>query len=162
MRRYLNTFFTPHLDLRRLTCMSLTTSLPKSKLPAFPGTKSSGESALQLKESRAIKPTSSLPHSICPALTTGGEGVNMHQAVVVDGDGHVMEPEDLWLRYLEPQWRDRAIRIARDAQGIENLLIDQSAAPLHQEIGFERQRHGWAGRHLLWPGSDDGLHSDAD
>jgi N-acyl-D-aspartate/D-glutamate deacylase len=35
-----------------------------------------------------------------------------------------MEPEDLWLRYLEPQWRDRAIRIARDAQGIENLLID--------------------------------------
>jgi len=48
----------------------------------------------------------------------------MHQAVVVDGDGHVMEPEDLWLRYLEPQWRDRAIRIARDAQGIENLLIN--------------------------------------
>jgi hypothetical protein len=48
----------------------------------------------------------------------------MHHAVVVDGDGHVMEPEDLWLRYLELQWRDRAIRIARDAQGIENLLID--------------------------------------
>jgi hypothetical protein len=50
--------------------------------------------------------------------------VNMQHAVVVDGDGHVMEPDDLWLRYLEPQWRDRAIRIARDAQGIENLLID--------------------------------------
>jgi uncharacterized protein len=52
------------------------------------------------------------------------EGVKTRQEVIVDGDGHVMEPEDLWLRYLEPRWRDRAIRIARDAQGIENLLID--------------------------------------
>ena len=48
----------------------------------------------------------------------------MSSGIVVDGDGHVMEPEDLWPRFLEPQWRDRAIRIARDAEGIENLLID--------------------------------------
>jgi hypothetical protein len=34
-------------------------------------------------------------------LSISGEGANMHHAVVVDGDGHVMEPEDLWLRYLE-------------------------------------------------------------
>src|SRR5258708_234430 len=44
--------------------------------------------------------------------------------MVVGGDGQVMEPEDVWPRFLEPQWRGRAIRIARDAEGMENLLID--------------------------------------
>jgi predicted TIM-barrel fold metal-dependent hydrolase len=48
----------------------------------------------------------------------------MSKRVVVDADGHVLEPEDLWLRFLEPQWRDRAIRIATDDEGMENLLID--------------------------------------
>jgi predicted TIM-barrel fold metal-dependent hydrolase len=33
----------------------------------------------------------------------------------VDADGHVLEPRDVWLRYLEPSLRDRAIRIERDA-----------------------------------------------
>jgi predicted TIM-barrel fold metal-dependent hydrolase len=44
--------------------------------------------------------------------------------IVVDADGHVLEPEDLWQRFLEPQWRDRAIRIETDDEGMENLLID--------------------------------------
>jgi predicted TIM-barrel fold metal-dependent hydrolase len=48
----------------------------------------------------------------------------MNERVVVDADGHVLEPEDMWLRFLEPQWRDRAIRIAVDDEGMENLLID--------------------------------------
>jgi len=48
----------------------------------------------------------------------------MSQRVVVDADGHVLEPEDMWLRFLEPQWRDRAIRVAVDDEGMENLLID--------------------------------------
>jgi hypothetical protein len=28
-----------------------------------------------------------------------------------DADGHVLEPPDLWERYLEPKYRDRAICI---------------------------------------------------
>ena len=43
---------------------------------------------------------------------------------VVDADGHVLEPADTWVKYLEPQYRDRAIRIAVDGDGYENLLID--------------------------------------
>jgi len=43
---------------------------------------------------------------------------------VVDADGHVLEPADMWLKYLEPSYRDRAIRIARDDEGYEVLLID--------------------------------------
>ena len=43
---------------------------------------------------------------------------------VVDIDGHVLEPADLWLKYLEPKHRERAIRIEKDAAGLEVLLID--------------------------------------
>ena len=43
---------------------------------------------------------------------------------VVDMDSHVMEPPDLWLNYLEPRYRNRAIRIERDADGVESLIAD--------------------------------------
>lgn len=43
---------------------------------------------------------------------------------VIDGDGHVTEPPDLWESYLEPAYRPRAIRIARNEAGLEVLLID--------------------------------------
>lgn len=41
----------------------------------------------------------------------------------VDADGHVLEPPDLWERYLEAGFRDRALRIVRDADGLEELEI---------------------------------------
>ena len=43
---------------------------------------------------------------------------------VVDADGHVLEPADTWVKYLDPSYRDRAIRIARDDEGYEVLVID--------------------------------------
>jgi predicted TIM-barrel fold metal-dependent hydrolase len=47
------------------------------------------------------------------------------ESLVVDCDSHVMEPPDLWERYLEPQFRERAIRIVRDpGDGMEVLMID--------------------------------------
>jgi predicted TIM-barrel fold metal-dependent hydrolase len=42
----------------------------------------------------------------------------------VDADGHILEDPELWERYLEPQWRDRAMRLRRDAHGLEYLEID--------------------------------------
>jgi len=42
----------------------------------------------------------------------------------VDGDGHVLEPPDLWQRYLEPAFRDRAPTIRLDEAGNEFLEID--------------------------------------
>jgi predicted TIM-barrel fold metal-dependent hydrolase len=41
----------------------------------------------------------------------------------VDADGHILEPPDLWERYLEPQFRDRALRLCKDEQGLEYLEI---------------------------------------
>lgn len=42
----------------------------------------------------------------------------------VDGDGHVLEPPDLWERYLEPKYRSRALRIRKDDDGKEYVEID--------------------------------------
>jgi len=42
----------------------------------------------------------------------------------VDADGHILEPPDLWERYLEPRYRSRALRIRKDDRGAEYLEID--------------------------------------
>ncbi len=47
----------------------------------------------------------------------------------VDADGHILEPPDLWETYLEPKYRDRALRIVLDERGLEEL-----------EIGGQRSR----------------------
>ncbi|MGE0624476.1 MAG: amidohydrolase family protein [Pseudomonadales bacterium] len=43
---------------------------------------------------------------------------------IVDCDAHVLEPADLWQRYLEPKFRDRAIRV-QEADGVEQLVIGE-------------------------------------
>jgi predicted TIM-barrel fold metal-dependent hydrolase len=48
----------------------------------------------------------------------------------IDADGHVLEPPDVWARYLEPRWRERAIRVARGIDGRDGLLIDGKPAAL--------------------------------
>ena len=47
----------------------------------------------------------------------------------VDGDGHILEPPDLWTRYMEPRYRDRALRIRQDDRGLEYLEIDGRHLP---------------------------------
>ncbi|MGI9590558.1 MAG: amidohydrolase family protein [Myxococcota bacterium] len=51
-------------------------------------------------------------------------------AGAVDGDGHVLEPPDLWERYLEPAFRSRAPGIRVDAEGREYLEIDGRASKI--------------------------------
>ena len=41
----------------------------------------------------------------------------------VDADGHILEPPDLWETYLEPKYRDRALRIVHDENDLEELEI---------------------------------------
>jgi predicted TIM-barrel fold metal-dependent hydrolase len=41
----------------------------------------------------------------------------------VDADGHILEDAGLWERYLEAKYRPRAIRLGRDAKGLEFLEI---------------------------------------
>ena len=49
----------------------------------------------------------------------------MMQAIkVVDADGHIMEPPDLWEKNLEPKYKSQALRILKDGEGLEYLEID--------------------------------------
>jgi predicted TIM-barrel fold metal-dependent hydrolase len=41
----------------------------------------------------------------------------------LDADGHVLEPATLWQDYLEARYRDRALRIRSDENGLEYLEI---------------------------------------
>ena len=49
--------------------------------------------------------------------------------LTVDADGHVLEPRDTWQKYLEPEFRDDAIRIENDDKGIEVLLVENKVHP---------------------------------
>ena len=47
------------------------------------------------------------------------------QIPTIDADGHIMEPPDLWENYLEPKYRDRALRLKIDEDGVEYLEVDR-------------------------------------
>ncbi len=42
----------------------------------------------------------------------------------VDADGHILEPGDLWDNNLEPEYRDRSMHFEKDANGLEQWVID--------------------------------------
>ena len=43
---------------------------------------------------------------------------------VVDADGHILEPLNLWTDYIEPQYRDRAPRLVTNNHGRQQLQVD--------------------------------------
>ena len=55
----------------------------------------------------------------------------------IDADGHVLEPATLWEDYLEARYRDRALRIRADEDGLEYLEIDgrKSERTTHGSLG---------------------------
>jgi predicted TIM-barrel fold metal-dependent hydrolase len=70
-------------------------------------------------------------------------------SIVVDCDSHVMEPADLWLTYLEPRFRDRAIRIER-REGVEHLIIGEQSVLSGALAGLGGAHHD---RTLLFSGA---------
>src|SRR6516225_11631449 len=45
------------------------------------------------------------------------------EALIIDADGHILEPPDLWETYLEPKYRPQAIRIRVGDDGYEYLEV---------------------------------------
>jgi predicted TIM-barrel fold metal-dependent hydrolase len=52
------------------------------------------------------------------------------EELLIDADGHILEPPDLWEKYLEPKYRDRAVRIRVGDDDFEFLEIDGKRAQL--------------------------------
>src|ERR1700720_3963299 len=46
---------------------------------------------------------------------------------VIDADGHILEPLDLWDKYIDPGFRDRAPRIVKQENGKERLIMEEHA-----------------------------------
>src|SRR5215470_4928816 len=55
---------------------------------------------------------------------------------VIDSDGHVLEPPDFWVDYLDPQFRDRAPQLKVDTDGKERLLIEGRMIGGAKGLGF--------------------------
>ena len=55
---------------------------------------------------------------------------------VIDSDGHVLEPPDFWVNYLEPKYRDRAPQLFVDTDGKERLRIEGRVYGGSSGLGF--------------------------
>ena len=67
------------------------------------------------------------------------------EALVIDGDGHILEPPDLWEKYIDPKYRERAMRIRVGDDGYEYLEIDGKRAKMTRPACSARSA-GWARR----------------
>jgi predicted TIM-barrel fold metal-dependent hydrolase len=45
---------------------------------------------------------------------------------VIDADGHILEPPDLWQRYSDPKYREHCPKLVIDAEGNESFFVDES------------------------------------
>ena len=52
------------------------------------------------------------------------------EELIIDCDGHILEPPDLWEKYIDPKYRDRAMRIRVGDDGFEYLEIDRKRAKM--------------------------------
>ena len=47
------------------------------------------------------------------------------EELVIDCDGHILEPPDLWEKYIDPKYRDRAMRIRVGDDGFAFVGVHQ-------------------------------------
>lgn len=83
----------------------------------------------------------------------------MTNGVIVDADSHVMEPANLWLDYLEPEFKSRAMRIELDDAGLEYLSIDGNMSIQYcngalGRIAAIEQDRAWMQEHRTLPYSE--------
>ena len=76
------------------------------------------------------------------------------EALIIDGDSHVLEPPHLWEEYLEREFRPRAIRIVQSVAGPDGggarpgAHAPETEEPLPEMAEDVRQRLG-AGEALI-------------
>ena len=79
----------------------------------------------------------------------------------VDADGHILEPPDLWVDYIDPQYRDRALRIVPDEDNPYAVLSAQdeggdALAEVKVDASFKLNRQtaqAWVDAGFAKPGS---------
>lgn len=74
----------------------------------------------------------------------------MKRDVIIDCDGHLLEPHDLWERYIEGALRAKAPRLVKDRQGGIRILLEGRLYPQPDGKG-----KGFPGLPDFWYRSDD-------
>lgn len=54
---------------------------------------------------------------------------------VIDADGHVLEPPNLWKENIEAKFKDRALSVTRDEDGWESMMINGQLSPVVRGLG---------------------------
>jgi uncharacterized protein len=54
---------------------------------------------------------------------------------VIDADGHVMEPASLWQSYIDPEYRETCLRVERDPDDGDRLIVQGSPSRLIRRLG---------------------------
>lgn len=71
---------------------------------------------------------------------------------IIDADGHILEPVDLWQNYLEAKFKDRAIRMDTGDDGVEYLVVENKPLPITRGIGPTAAGIGQPLRSIFEPG----------
>ena len=77
----------------------------------------------------------------------------MLQGKVIDADGHILEPTDLWQNYLEAKYKNHAIRMDKDEAGVEYLVVEDKPLPITRGIGPTAAGIGQPLQEIFEPGS---------
>ncbi len=104
------------------------------------------------------------PAKDAPGSVIAAAGVAATRTPVVDLDGHVIEPYDMWERYIEAPFKACAPRRAKDSWGMDRLMVESRLFPTPEGPGRaprylmtpdrmaeyrERLRGGWDPNHRL-------------
>jgi len=52
--------------------------------------------------------------------------------LVIDADGHILEPPDLWEKYLEAKYQPRTVKVVKNEKGLECLQYDGKPSQMAQ------------------------------
>src|SRR5437899_12545417 len=55
---------------------------------------------------------------------------------VIDADGHILEPVDIWDKYIDPAYRERAPRMIVDTDRKERLLVEGKILGSPKRLGL--------------------------
>ena len=75
----------------------------------------------------------------------------MLQGKLIDADGHILEPPDLWEKNLESKYQDRTIKMERDDEGFEYLIIDGKISEISRGLGGTAAGMGRPGEEIINP-----------
>ena len=62
--------------------------------------------------------------------------------LIVDSDGHVIEPASVWVDYLDPKFQSRAPKRVKDDEGRDVVMLDGKLLPAASQFSQKGKTQG--------------------